>query len=224
MERKRHRKLVLRWVRVADAVRDRRRAHLSDRHHALDAAVVHELLEVFVHMRAVRVEAAAVSLFVIDEFSLRDEVDDIEAEALDALRFPEAQDVLELLAHRRVLPVEVGLRDIEEVQVPLAEMWHVLPGRAAEFRLPVRRRRIGRAVAEDVVIHVLRIALQCLLEPLVRRRGVVEHHIEHQADAACLSLRNQRLEVRHRVRSAGRPRGSRRHRSHCRAAATGRTA
>ena len=66
---------------------------------------MHELLEVFVHMRAVRVETAAVALIVIDEFALRDEVDDIEAEALDALRFPEAQDILELLAHRRILPV-----------------------------------------------------------------------------------------------------------------------
>ena len=104
-------------IRVADAVRNRRRAHLADRHHALDAAVVHELLEVFVHMRAVRVEAAAIALRIVDEIAFRDEVDDVEAEALDALFLPEAQDGLELLAHFRILPVEVGLRDVEEVQV-----------------------------------------------------------------------------------------------------------
>ena len=154
-------------------------------------------------MRAIRVEAAAVALRIVDEFALRDEVDDVEAEALDALFLPEAQDGLELLAHFRILPVKVGLRDVEEVQVPLAELGHVLPGRAAELRLPVRRRRVRCSVAEDVVLHVLRIALQRFLEPLVRRRGVVEDHVEHQADAVRRSLRNQRLEVFHRAEARG---------------------
>ncbi len=47
-------------------------------------------------------------------------VGDVDAEAVDAAVEPEAQDVAELLAHLVVGPVEVGLRAVEEVQVPLA--------------------------------------------------------------------------------------------------------
>jgi hypothetical protein len=68
-------------------------------------------------------------------------VGDIHPEAVDAAVEPEAEDVEELLAHPRVLPVEVGLGGVEEVQVPLAGgavgAGDPGPGRSAEHGLPV---------------------------------------------------------------------------------------
>ncbi len=51
---------------------------------------------------------------------LRDEVDDIHPEAVDPPVDPEAQDVVERRADLRVLPVEVGLRGGEQLEVVLA--------------------------------------------------------------------------------------------------------
>ena len=51
---------------------------------------------------------------------LREHVRDVDAEAVDPAVRPEPQRPDEVLAHLGVLPVEVGLLDGEEVQVPLA--------------------------------------------------------------------------------------------------------
>ncbi len=51
---------------------------------------------------------------------LHEAVGDVDAEAVDTEVDPEAEDVLELGAHLGVVPIEVGLADIEEMEVPLA--------------------------------------------------------------------------------------------------------
>ena len=133
MEAERHGEFVLRGIRVADAAADGRRAHLADRHHAVDAGIVHKLLKIFVHVRAVRVVFAAVARRIVLERALADEVHDVETEPLDATRFPEAEDVLELFAHGGILPVEIGLRDVEKMEVRLVKTRYILPRRAAEL-------------------------------------------------------------------------------------------
>ena len=70
---------------------------------------------------------------------LRDEVDDVHAEAVDPAVEPPAHHRVDRLADRRVLPVEVGLLAREEVQEVLAGGLVELPGRARERRAPVRR-------------------------------------------------------------------------------------
>ena len=84
-------------------------------------------------------------------------VRDIHSETVDAAVEPEAQDVAELLANPRVLPVEVGLRGVEEVKVPLARgavgVGEATPGRTAEDGFPVVGWQLAvdaRAVAEQV--------------------------------------------------------------------------
>ena len=99
----------------------------------LDAVIVHKLLKIFVHVRAVRVVFAAVARRIVLERALADEVHDVETEPLDATRFPEAEDVLELFAHGGILPVEIGLRDVEKMEVRLVKTRYILPRRAAEL-------------------------------------------------------------------------------------------
>ena len=199
-----HGHLVVGRVGVANAVLQRGGAHLAHGHVSVNAAKAHELLQVFVHMRPVRVEVLAVGLVTWPAGGLRDEVHDVKAEARDALVLPESQHVRHLLAYLGVVPVEVGLRDVEEVQVPLVQAGHVLPGVAAKLAVPVGgrlsgvvRRSIGCRVDELVVREVLRVSSECALEPLVRGRGVVEDHVEHDLQTACLCLASQLVKVLH---------------------------
>ena len=83
-------------------------------------------------------------------------VGNVHPEAGDAAVQPEAQDPLEFLVHGVVVPVEVRLGGVEQVQVPLAgravRFGDPGPGWAAEVGLPVVRRLLAEcsaAVAED---------------------------------------------------------------------------
>ena len=138
-------------VRVADAVCKRRRGHFADRHHVGDSRVLRKLAQELVDVPPIRVEAPSVSLeIILEDCRLGNEVHDVEAEAFQPLCLPEADHVLQLLADTRVLPVEVGLCFIKEVEIVLVEGRNVLPGRAAEFRDPVRR-NVGRGEGADLL-------------------------------------------------------------------------
>ncbi|MNW60823.1 hypothetical protein D3C74_388440 [compost metagenome] len=76
---------------------------------------------------------------------LGDEVDDVHAEAVDATVEPPAHHGEDGLAHLGVLPVEVGLLGVEQVQVVLTGFFVEGPGGAGEERLPVRRFCAGGA-------------------------------------------------------------------------------
>ena len=65
VEVKAHGKLMLRWVRVADAVFQSGGRHLSHCHHAVNAGIPHQLLQILVNSRPICVKAAAVSLLVV---------------------------------------------------------------------------------------------------------------------------------------------------------------
>ena len=207
VEREGHRQLVEVGVGVADAVVDGGGAHLADGDHVIDAGLADQLLEVLVNVRAVGVEPSSVSLVVVlPDGGLGDEVHDVEAEARDPLGLPEAHDVDELGAHLGVVPVEVCLALVKEVQVPLVERGDVLPGAATELADPVGRGlagvlggRVWRGVDELVVREVARVPREGAPEPLVARRGMVEHHVEHEADSMRLGLAGELVEVVHRA-------------------------
>ena len=149
---------------------------------------------------AIGVEAAAVALkIVLIDLRLGNDVDDVETEPLDALRLPESQDVGHFLPHGGVLPVQVGLHHIVQVQIPLAQSGYILPCRTAEFGDPVGGTAVRRAVLEDVIVLVLFVARQCFFEPLMLGGGVVEHHVQHQADAAPVRLADKLLQILHRA-------------------------
>ena len=129
---------------------------------------------------------------------LSDEVDDVEAEAPHALVQPEVDDVGHLPAHRGVAPVEVGLGDVEEVEVPVAGVAEGGPGAAAELRLPVgRRSAVGGGGADNVVVAVGGVTGEGPPEPLVFGGGVVEDHVEHHADVVLGEAGDHLLDLRH---------------------------
>ena len=56
---------------------------------------------------------------------------------------------------------------------------------------------VSLAVAPDVELAIRAVAILRGLEPRVLGRGVVEHHVHHDADAAPVGGGDQLLEVRH---------------------------
>ena len=203
VERKRLRQLVVARRGVADAVLDRGGAHLAHGHHVLDPALAHQLLQVLVHVRPIGIEATAVALeVVLQALRLRDQVHHVKAEPAHALCLPKSHHVGKLGAHLGVVPVQVRLAHVKQVQVPLVERRHVLPRAPAKLRHPVRGRLAGlggRRVHKLVVRQVLGVAAQRAPEPLVARGRVVEHHVEHEPDPARLRLARKLVEVRHRA-------------------------
>jgi hypothetical protein len=128
----------------------------------------------------------------------------VDAEAVDADVQPEAEDRAELVAHRRVFPVEVGLLGREEVQVPLprraVRFGDPGPGRAAEDGLPVVGREfavLALAGAEVVALPQRRAGAlpQRPLEPLVLVRGVVGDEVDDDAQAESVGVPDQRVGV-----------------------------
>ena len=178
-------------VGVAPALRalDVRAPRLAHRHKilALQGGGA-QLLDIFVQHRA-----------FLDDPGLGnfgDGLDCVEAVAARALLRPPVNHVVERTAHLGIFPVQVGLLDGKLMQIILPTLRHPLPRRAAEGGDHIGRRRAGDAVAPDVPV-VLRVvpALSGLEEPRMLVRGVVEHHVQHNFDAAPLCLRKQLAHV-----------------------------
>ena len=136
--------------------------------------------------------AAGLGRVVGEAVDLREAVSDVDAEAVDAAVEPEAQDAAELLLDPLVGPVEVGLRCVEEVQVPGAGgsvgLHDAGPGGAAEDGVPVVRRQLAvlaAALAEHVAraLGRARAGGERLLEPAVLARAVVRHQVDDDAQA-----------------------------------------
>ena len=101
----------------------------------------------------------------------------------------------------RILPVDVRLRLIEQVQIPLA-VGHARPGRAAEEGLPVVGRQfavLAAAVAEDVAVARRGAGLggEGFLEEHVLVGGVVGHDVHDHFDAGLVRGLGHRVEVVH---------------------------
>ncbi len=132
-------------------------------------------------------------------------VGDVDAEAGNAAVQPEAQDVVELLADLRVGPVEVGLLDVEQVQVPLAGRAVGLadagPGGAAEDAAPGVGWLVAvlaQTVAEQVprALTAARRRGDSGLEPRVLVGRVVRNQVDDDAQAEPAGLRQQGVGVR----------------------------
>ena len=136
---------------------------------------------------------------------LHQAVGDVDAKAVHAAREPELEDRVELGAHGLVRPVQIRLRRIEQMQVPLAVL-DLLPGRAAEDRRPVVRWR--RAAVASVAEHEAgaRVASRAggerLHEPGVFAGQVIGNEVDDDADAVAMRVGDQSARRRRAIRSA----------------------
>ena len=119
-------------------------------------------------------------------------VRDVDAEAVHATVHPEPQGLFEVVEHLGVVPVQVRLFGVEQVQVPLpgvaVGLDHPCPRRPAEHRHPVvgRQHAVGTAaVAEDVALTLAAgTGGHPRLKPGVLRAGVVGDQVHRHFDAA----------------------------------------
>ncbi len=201
VEVKGHRQLAAVQRGVLLAVFQRGGRHLADGHQMTRREdIAAHLLQELMHPRAVGVEAATIPVRIAGKgLIFRDQVDHVEAQAVDAAVGPEFADLFQLGAHRRVLPVEIRLLNSEQVQIILTAVGMPLPGVAAKLGAPVVRQGVRFAVAPDIELTVGALLIQRLTEPLVFGRGMVQHHIQHDADPAGLRFRHQGVKIGHRA-------------------------
>ncbi len=138
---------------------------------------------------------------------LRQQAHDVHPEAVDAAVEPAVHHRVDRLADLGVLPVEVGLLGREQVQVVLPGRGVEGPRRPGERRAPVGRLGSRRSrleprsrwpppvpVALGVVLRRPR-----LLEPRVRRAGVVDDEVHDQLHAPLVQRRDQLVELLERA-------------------------
>ena len=103
---------------------------------------------------------------------------------------------VELVLHRLVVPVEVGLLGREEVEVVLAGGVVSRPRRPAESRGPLVRAASGFAGAEEVVppVGVTRVGDR-VLEPLVLVGRVVRDDVDRDPEPELVRVGDERVEV-----------------------------
>ena len=186
-----------RFGRLADAFGHRHQVVL------VQHLAVH-LLEVFVQPRAVGVKASEVAAkvrrIVRERQRLRNEGDDVDAPAGDALVQPEPHDVVDLAANLWRLPIEIRLLGGKDVQVVLAGGLVERPRRSAEERAPVGRRAAVPRRPPHVVVAVRIVPGRARGdEPRMLVRTVIGHQIEHEPQPARLHLREHGVEVGHRA-------------------------
>jgi hypothetical protein len=134
---------------------------------------------------------------------VREALQGVDAEAVDAAVQPEAQDVVHRRLDLGVVPVEVRLLGQERVQVPLARRLVQGPrgARRLELRHPVvGRPAVRRAVAPDVPVALGIVAARARRgEPRVPVRGVVGHPVEDHPDPAGVAAFDEAVEVGQRA-------------------------
>ena len=145
------------------------------------------------HVWSVGIEPAAIAVVLREVSGLGNQIDHIKTETAYTFVAPKAHQFVDFGPHPRVVPIEVGLGVIKQMQIVLAGLGLVLPRRAAELGLPV----IG-LVAPDVKVAVRVVeAATRLHEPFMFDRGVVDHNVEHQLDASGAGFADQQLAIGH---------------------------
>ncbi len=130
---------------------------------------------------------------------LADAVDDVGPESVDPAFEPERQHVVHGRHDTVVVPVEVGLRRLEQVEVPLLRGRVERPGRGrqVEGRHPVVGwRAVGAGVPPHVPVPVGAVGSgPGIDEPGVAVRGVVGHPVDDDLETSGMGVGDQPVEV-----------------------------
>ena len=126
-------------------------------------------------------------MVVRQSFGLGNVGDDVLTKAVNAHVQPVTQNFLDLLAHKRIVHVQIGLFDGEYMQIVFLAQFIPLPCLTLEIAVPVVGQLavfLGRP--PDVVIRVRLDAPARFLEPLVFVACVVDDEIHDELHAACM--------------------------------------
>ncbi len=132
---------------------------------------------------------------------VQQEVDGIEAEAVDAAREPELGRGDERIDHRGMAQIERRLARQEMMEIVLAPTGLPAPGGAAEHREPVvGRRAIGTRIAPHVPVAALVGAARAArAEPGMLVGGVAADEVDQHLEAEHMRARDQPVEILQRA-------------------------
>ena len=146
----------------------------------------------------IAVLAAGLQLSVRHLGGLGNHADDIHAEAVHSLVAPPAHHLKNFLPNGRIVPVQVGLKIAEGVQVVLTGGLVQRPGAAREVGAPVVGRAAVFAVPPNVVVPFGTAAVRAAFdEPGVLIGGVIHHQIDDHPQAPGMGFGQQTVEVCH---------------------------
>ena len=161
-----------------------------------------EFMQILVDMGTVVIERQTLGsghqVIVRQTFLLGNEGDDVLTETIHAHIQPELQDLLDLFTNQRIVHIQVGLLDGEDVQIIFLTDFVPCPCLAFEHGIPV----VGQTAvffgrAPDVIIGVRIDPLAALLEPFMLVTGVVDHQIHQHLHATRMSAVQHLTECLH---------------------------
>ena len=95
---------------------------------------MYQFLQIFVYMRAITVKLSSVSLkIILHLLRLGNQIDHIKPKCPDTFLFPKSKDLFQFLPHVRIIPVQVRLCHIKQMQIPLFQFGDIFPCGAAKF-------------------------------------------------------------------------------------------
>ena len=167
-----------------------------------------ELRQIFVDMGAVVIVGHTLvdgeEMVVGQPLFFGDIGDDILTEAIHAHVQPETQDLLDLLADKRVIHVQIGLLDGEEVEIILPAHLVIGPRLALKVGVPVvGQLAVGTGRPPDVIVGVGFDAPAALLKPLVLITGVVHHQVHQELHAPGMDAVQDLTECLHAAELGG---------------------
>ena len=122
MEAEYHCQLMLLRIRVTNTVRKRGGRHLTDRDVSVKPAFCRQALEILMNVGTIRIESASIPFVIVLKYRrFGNQIHDVEPESLYPLALPEPDDICELCTDLGVIPVEIRLADVKEVQIIFSE-------------------------------------------------------------------------------------------------------
>ena len=122
---------------------------------------------------------------------------DIHPPAIGAFFHPELHQIVNLFAHLRIFPIQIGLPSAVEVQEILPSLLTVLPGTSAETRAPViRLTSVCLRIFPDIIVTIgILSGFPAFHKPHMLIGSVIHHQIHYHLNAALMSLCNQLLHI-----------------------------